>query len=227
MLLKKNISNIRIHSDEWFSARLGKFTASEIHCLMGDKPFTQGAISYVYRKVGEEVSGIVAKDEIDNSSTRHGLLHEPDAIRLFGQKMGLKFVVTQCLITEPNSRFGCTPDLIIPVSYSASKKAYNVITGEVKCPISYDAYIGLFMCDTPEDVKKEDKRYFWQVIDQMHNCDCLKGYLIVYHPFFKAGQMKIIEFRKLHLIAEFKLLEERKKMAEQKFIEVRAKLMAA
>lgn len=227
MLLKNNISNIRIHSDEWYAGRLAKFTASEIHSIMGEKFETTGAINYIYRKVGEEMTGVACKDEVDTSATRHGLLYEPEAIKKFGDLKGLEFVVTQCLITQPESRFGCTPDLIIPVSYSKAKKSYDVITGEVKCPVSYDAYIGLFLCNTPQDVKKEEKKYYWQVLDQMDNCDCLRGYLIVYHPLFKAGQMKIIEFRKVELVNDFKLLKERKQMALAKFNEIRAKLLSS
>ena len=221
MLLKSNISKIEVHSEEWHSGRLAKFTASEMHNLMGEKFFTTGAKSYIYRKVGEEMTGIPCRDEVDTPATRHGLIHENEAIRKYGQSVGLEFVIVQKLIFSPDGRCGCTPDFLIVHNESEDKLSYNVSTGEVKCPPTFDAYISLFMCDSPEDVLAYSKAYFWQVIDQMDNCDALRGYLVVYHPDFRAGNMKVIEFRKINLVKYFVLLKERKAMAIQKFEEVR------
>jgi hypothetical protein len=227
MLLKSRISNVSIHTDEWFANRLAKFTASDIHALMGEKPYQKEFMSYVYKKAGEELTGIAATDEIDNIYTKWGLLHENEAIRKFGEKMGLSFVVTQKLITAPDSRFGCTPDFLVVHAESADKTAYNVSTGEVKCPLTYNAFIGLCMCQTPEDVYKESRPYFWQVVCQMHLCDALKGYFIAYHPDFRVGNLHVVEFRKVQMIPYFKLLAERLNMAEEKFIEIRDKMLKA
>src|SRR5258707_6629249 len=148
MLLKSHITNIEIHSDAWFAGRLAKFTASEIHHLMGEKPFTQGALSYIYRKVGEELSGLPCRDEVDTNATRHGNLYEPEAIQKFGEREGLQFVVTQKLIHNPETRFSCTPDALIINKENIDELSYNVSTLEVKCPSSYDAYISLCLCET-------------------------------------------------------------------------------
>lgn len=228
MLLKKHIQNqVRIHSDEWHGGRLGKFTASEIYNLVWDKAPTEGALKYVYRKVGEDVSGIAARDEISVPATNHGLLYEPEAIKLFGEKKGVEFVVTQCLVCDPESRFGCTPDAIIPIKESEDKLSYIVHTAEIKCPLDYGAYIELFRCNTPQDIRRVSKMYFYQVLDQMYNCGALTGYLVVYNPFFKFGQMKIIEFKKIDLVPEFKLLAQRKQWALEEFEKVREELLTA
>lgn len=226
MLKKEWISKIEMHSDEWHQGRLGRFTSSEIHCLMGEKPFTQGALSYIYRKCGEDVSGVACRDEVDNSATRWGLLHENEGLKIFGQKIGIKFLVTQKLIREEGSRFSSTPDALIVHGESSDQTAYNVSTVEIKSPISYDAYIGLFLCDTPAQLKKENKAYYFQCLDQMDNCDALKGYFVCWQPLFKMGGMKIIEFRKIDLVEDFKLLRERKRLAVEKFNEIRDKLIS-
>ncbi len=227
MLLKSNISNIEIHSEEWFSGRLARFTASEIHNIMGDKWPTVGATNYCYRKVGEELTGISCRDEIDTNATKHGLMYENHAIRKYAQSIGVDFVIVQKLIFSPESRFACTPDFLIVHNESQDQLSYNVSTGEVKCPITFDGYINLFMCDTPEQVKAYSKAYYWQVLMQMYVCDALRGYLIAYHPDFKAGQMKVVEFRKINLMPDFKLLEQRMELGLAKFEEVRSKLLAA
>src|SRR5260221_142603 len=197
MLKKEKISKIKILSDEWFDSRLGKFTSSEIHFICGDKFLTTGCLSYVYRKVGEVLTVKSVKGEIDTEATRWGAYHEADAIKKLGKHLGLDYMVCQQLITETGSRFGSTPDGIIVNRESADKLQYDVTPAEIKCPPTYANYIGLALCETPQDLKKEDKIYYWQVLDQMDNCDSLNGYFGAYHPEFMQGNMRIIEFRKM------------------------------
>lgn len=224
MLDKRAITKVKIHSEDWFKERLSKFTSSEKHYLMGDKQWADGALSYVYRKVGEDISGLPCRDDVDTNATRHGNLYEPIALAEFGKRMDIDFLVTQCLISPPDSRRSSTPDALI--IKGETETHYNVDTVETKCPYSYDAYIKLFLCNTPEDVLKVEKKYYWQVIDQMDVCGALNGYLVVYQPAFRAGKMKIIPFRKLELRAQFKLLEERTVDAINKFDEIRDKLIS-
>jgi len=223
MLLKTSITGIKIHSEQWFNSRIGKFTSSEIHYLMDEKPMSPAAISFIYRKVGEEISGLPCRDDIDTQATRHGNLYEPEALKIYAERNNLPYLVTQTLISPPDSRFSGTPDALI--IKAETETHYSVETLEVKCPYSYDGYIKLFLCNTPEDVLKTEKKYFWQVIDQMTLCDALMGYLIIYQPLFKSGQMKVIPFRKLHLLPFFDKLKQRKIEAENKFIEIRDKLL--
>lgn len=235
MLLKANITNIEMLSDDWYNERKGKLTSSNKHFLMGEKPDTQGAISYLYRQVGEEITQVAARDEVDTKATEHGKKYEPIAIRAFRKQVGWdddekNIVVTQKLIKLPGTKRTSTPDIIIPYSETNDKKGYNVITGEVKCPPSYDHYIALFRCNTPEDVLHKvstaGKIYFWQTIDQMDVCGALTGYLIIYHPFFvKAGGLNIIEFRKKDMMKYFTLLEQRNKWAEEEFDKIRTEII--
>jgi hypothetical protein len=233
MLSKDNIYKINILSEDWIKGRLGKFTSSEISALTGKDFLTQGCLSYIYRKVGEKMSGKAAIGEITTEYTVHGLIHEAAAVRKFAQKKGLEWIVCQQLITSPTSRFGSTPDGIIVLNQSLDGTMYNVETVEVKCPPTYASYVGLALCKTPQDVKAENKQYYWQVLDQMLNCDCMKAYFVVYHPDFKLGNMNIVEFRKMQpegieggkpvsypLVRDLKFLEERKAMAVQKMDEI-------
>ena len=59
----------------------------------------------------------------------------------------------------------------------------------------------------------------------MDACDALKGYLVYFHPDFRAGGLRIIEFRKIELITDFKLLTARKELAIKMFEESRNILM--
>lgn len=233
MLKKRKISAIKIHSDEWHQTRLAKFTSSEIHYLVGS-----GFQKYVRTKVGEEVTGKSAKGEIDVEATRWGGFYEAEAVKKFGRKMGLEFMIVQQLVTEDGSRFGSTPDGLIVTRISPDDTEYEVETTEVKCPITFDNYLLLFECQTPQDLKAAKKEYYWQVLDQMDNCESLKGHFVAYHPDFKAGNMRHIEFstnqfimkgtqKEFPIYQDLKLLREKKRQAVDAFELLRDKLMTA
>ena len=225
MLNKDSISGIVMHSDAWFQNRLGKFTSSEFYLLMGAKGISEGGLSYVYRKIGEELTGLPCRREVSTEATEHGNLYEMENLKMFGNKMGLEFMITQKLITPPDSRHSSTPDALIVHSESQDGLCYNVSTVEAKCPMSYDGYIKLWKCKTPMDVKSKEPKYFYQILHQMWVCGALVGYLSVYHPHFKAGQLNIVEFKKIDLLDEFKLLTQRGKEAIEIFESVRNEML--
>lgn len=230
MLKKEWITNVNMlddggnHTEQWRAARLSKFTASEWHKMMGDKEFTQGALSYIYTRVGENLTGLPCRDEASNDSTRHGNLYEKNGLQEAKRILNIEYLVTQKVIAEPDSLFGCTPDGIFVKSILQDDSAYEVETVEVKSPYTYEAYIALALCETPEDVKRIDKSYYWQVLFQMNICGALRGHLVIHQPFFKQGKTRMIEFRRINLRDDFKLIEVRKKLAIDKFNEVREKL---
>ena len=218
MLLKTKISKHRLHLDPtlnaaYYAAKLGKFTSSEWHHLMGKEGIGKGGMSYIYRKVGEVLSGRPAKDDISVPATEHGLNYERDGLNKFGEKMGLKSMMVQPLVLDEDGYCGGTPDGLIVTGESTDLLSYNVQTVEGKCPYSYDGYIRAWKCKTPKDLMLVNKEWYWQTLHQMYLCGSLVGYFFVYNPFFTAGQINIIEFRKMNLMSDFALIEERKKEA--------------
>lgn len=225
MLLKSSISDIVIHSDDWFAGRLAKFTSSEIHNLMGERGLGDTGIRYIYRKVGEELTGKPCRKEISTEATEHGHINEPLNLRKFASILGLEYLVTQKLIIPIGGREGSTPDAIIPKSERSSKDGYDVTTVEAKCPSSYDNYIRLWKCKTPQDVKKANSTYYWQVLHQMRVCGALDGYLTIFHPDFKAGDINIVKFKKVDLLSDFKTLNDRVEEAVKIFNETRDEMI--
>lgn len=224
MLLKSKISEHQLSLDpllneKYESAKLGKFTSSEFHYLCAEKGIGSAGLNYIFRKVGEVMTNMKSRPDVSTPATEHGLTYEREGLIKFGKQMGLESILVQRLILDEDGRCGGTPDGLIVLNESQDGLSYNVQTVEIKCPLSFDGYIRLWKCKTPEDLKKEAREYFYQVIHQMSLCDCLHGYFICYHPFFKSGQMNIIEFRKINLTAEFKLINERKQQAIKIFNE--------
>jgi YqaJ-like recombinase protein len=233
MLNKDWISNIEIYSDEWVEARKGKMTSSKMHNLATQKPLSQEGVSYIYQKVGELVTGqtTCGKDDenIENEDTAWGIIHEPVGLQEFGKRMGIKYLVVGKLIHEPGSVFSSTPDALWVINSSITKENhYNVATVEIKCPNRYHNFIPLYQCKTPADLLKARKsNYYWQVIDQMDNCNASMGYFIAFHPLFKPGSnMRVIEFKKIDLLNEFAFLKQRKKQALEIFNQLRAEFSA-
>jgi len=225
MLLKSKISEHQLSLDpllneKYNQAKLGKFTSSEWHYLMAEKGLGSAGLNYIYRKVGEVMTGMKCRPDISTAATEHGLSYEREGLIKFGEKMGLQSLLVQRLILDEDGRCGGTPDGLIVLNESTDGLSLNVQTCEIKCPLSFDGYIRLWKCKTPEDLKKEAREYYYQVLHQMSLCDCLVGWFIVYMPFFKSGQMNIIEFRKINLIPEFKLMNDRKVEATKIFNQI-------
>ncbi len=233
MLNKAHISKIKPMSDEWMIARRGKLTSSENHNLVSEKFMTTGCRSYLFRKVGELLTNVTATSDLNTEATIHGLMYEAEAIQKFARVYGFKYVICQQLISIPGTKYGSTPDGIVILNESLDEQMYNVRTVEVKCPFTYANFIALALCKTPQDLKQLNSEYYWQVLDQMDNCDCMHGYFIAYHPDFKAGNFHVIEFRKMQpegiegnkkvtfpISKDLAFLKERKRMASDKIDEI-------
>lgn len=219
MLHKNLISNIQIYTPEWDVIRKGRLTSSRIVSLLTEKPLGAGAMSYIYQKAGERITNYTLADEneqiIEDENTVWGLENEPHALNLFGLAMKIKYLVVQKIIFDPTGMESTTPDALWIMDTSVIKEdCYNVATVEVKCPRKYHTFFPLYACDTPQKIKKHERKYYWQVIDQMLVCDASVGYFVCHHPLFKSGKnIRIVKFDKLDLWDDFMLLEQRKKQA--------------
>ena len=223
MLKKSHISNIEIYSPDWHKFRLGKATSSRMASIMGLEGFGRGGETYVYQKVGEMLTGQSNDKELEfDEDLDWGKMYEHEAIQAFAQKMGIKLLVSQKLITDPESQFSSTPDAIwVHGECKLDTTEYNVSSAEGKCPRTYHNFIPKFLCKTPADLYKVNKNDYWQTIDQMDQCGAAKGYFFCYHPYFPEGKnLNIIEFRKMELWDHFLLLSARKKEFLRRFAEL-------
>ena len=57
-------------SDEWYEIRRGKFTASEIHKLIGVKGLGKTEITYIDEVVADALSEEVEDERFDNTAMR-------------------------------------------------------------------------------------------------------------------------------------------------------------
>lgn len=223
MLLKSKITEVPMYMGKnyfngWLKSRLGKFTASRISCCMQLKGIGDTGMAYIRSRIFEELNEVSSEKEIDTDSMRWGILHEVKALTFFAKDKNIIFdefgrvpIIVQKLVTDKESKFGCTPDGIwIHREFEQSDKTFvDCSPIETKC-YQLARHLKCVMCDTPEKIKAVDPDAFWQLVMQMDECGSLVGYLVYYYPGLKYGGLRVIEFRKINLTNEFKLFKQRK-----------------
>lgn len=112
-------------SDDWFEARKGRFTASDIHKLLGIRGLGQTGESYIFEKAVEEVFGLDKEDTFVSSDMQRGITLEPLAFRKFKEIKEFEFLDIQETTFFPyGSHAGASPDGLVG----------NDSILEIKCP---------------------------------------------------------------------------------------------
>lgn len=231
----ERISHTAVYQDDWHKMKRGKFSASKNGELIGktsDKGiFTDTAITYIENLAGEIDTGKSSQDEIFNDDINWGNAHEPEAIQWFRENVKMFLDKTPEIpkdypiqpvlrneVTNDTHRLiiydeysCCTPDALV-ADYDDINKLFD-ISGErirvspleTKCPRKFHRFVKLRKCKTPEDLKKEESKYHWQVITQMLFTDAVDGFFCCYHPFFKV-KGSIIHYRRINLAEDFNKL---------------------
>ena len=142
-------------TETWHKQRLGKFTASNIHKLMGEPrskaareagQWTDGAMTYIMEKASEIISGI--SPEVSSKSMEWGEIHEADAIEYY--ELEHRAFVEAVGFVKINNHSGGSPDGLVG--------ANGMI--EVKCPYNTVNHLNNFLF---EDLKSHKKEYYWQI----------------------------------------------------------------
>lgn len=146
---------------EWYIARKGKFTASEIYNLLTtskkkDEVFGDTALSYIKEKVSEYIMNdnvfIEMQDlNFSNMATRWGEQYEPEARTLYSELTGMPVEETGFIPYSQHS--GGSPDGICA-------DGEGLI--EIKCPFNPSKHIEFMMMKSPDDLLAINKQYYWQ-----------------------------------------------------------------
>lgn len=154
---------IEQRSEEWRKQRHGKFSASEIHKLMGVRGLGETGKSYAIEKAIEELYGEV--DEIFVSyDMERGIELEPLAFNKFSDLMDLEFIkVENCGFFTLLNDAGASPDGLV---------GSNAVL-EIKCPKAST----FFKLVATNEV---DQKYFYQMQMQMICTGREKAYFFNY-----------------------------------------------
>lgn len=188
-------------SDVWFDARLGKFTASEIHKLIGkgrakEAVFTDTGYKYILVKVAEELTGFAHQTPY-SAALEYGQDMEPVA-RLAYEKLTGE-TVTDATFVDFKGIAGGTPD-----GYLSGNRII-----EFKCPINTDNHIAHMRMLDAADLKDEKPEYYWQCQANLLFTGAKKCLFVSFDPRMKREEHKIKTIHVMEDLDDQKLLVER------------------
>jgi hypothetical protein len=171
-------------SIEWHEKKLGKFSASEIHKLMGKTKITQTGETYILEKVTEELTGLW--NEINTPAVEWGKRLEPWAADHYSKVFKVELLSPAW--KKYNDHSGVSPDRLI----KGKKKG-----AEFKCPFNRINHTKYLLLRTQAELKALKPEYYYQI--QM----CMLAYkfdvwdFVSYHPEFNgANKMFVMEIKK-------------------------------
>lgn len=153
---------IEQRSDEWFQKRLGRFTASEIHKLMGVKGLNQTGKTYAIEKAIEVIDS--SEEVIYSADLKRGVELEPLAFSKFKELKYFDFLdVTESSFIEYGEHAGASPDGAVS----------NNSGVEIKCP----KHAKFFKIVADSEI---DDEYMWQMQKQMLSAKTEQTYFFNY-----------------------------------------------
>lgn len=194
-------------TNEQKQIRIGKFTGSEIHKIMGAKGLGKTGETYVFEKAAEHLTGVQIKPDFQANSTQWGIEHETEAMFYFEAATGQKITGVGTLENE----FICgTPDGAI--------KELNC-GFEIKCPFNSGNHLKNLSMQKAEDLLELRPEYYWQCVTYMWLTGYVDWKFCSYDPRFKEEKRMLI--LNLKLVPEhLELLKVRVGLATQMFNEI-------
>lgn len=198
---------------EWFEARKGKFTSSEIHKIMGSKGIGKTGFTYIAEVVGEQFSEFV-KEEVFSKALQWGKDNEPKVKRFLIKEKGFDIIESGFTPSEFEF-FGGSLD-------GWDRNTDSVI--EIKCPYNTGNHIkhGL-NCQDLETFKKEVKEYYWQLVGNCFSMNTNRCFFVSFDPRINSNLGLIIKQFEIPQ-EDIDLLKERLQEANQIRLEIIEKL---
>lgn len=153
--------------------RLGRFTASEIHRLMGEprkktEKLSDVAKTYVLEKIAETITGM-QKPAFSSAATEWGEMYEGAARELFTMVTGHK--IEPCDFIEYKEYAGGTPDGM-----------GDGIGIEIKCPYDTTNHIRHMTIRDQGDLKEIAKDYYYQCMSLLKFTGADVWYFVSFDP---------------------------------------------
>jgi len=166
---------IEQRTDEWLMQRRGKFTASEIHRLMGIKGLGKTGETYVWEKVAEELGATMPP--VTTYAMQRGMDMEPVAKVYYSKAFNSSISPAEFIAAPWCDEAGASPDGI--VTDWENTEVQKLI--EIKCPMNPTHHLIYFTIKSVADFKREKPEYYWQVQLQMavtgiNQCDFVSFY---------------------------------------------------
>lgn len=197
------------HQKEFNKFHRGKFTASEIHKLMGSKGgiTTDTAQTYILQKVAEE---LYDKDWVDDSfkgkAVEWGLMLEDDAREYYSLAFNIPVDKPFGQNAEWSDEVGCSPD---GIAYPPPETLMINYGLEFKAPYEPSNHVRYMLMKTEADLKSTKKEYYWQVLMCMLVYDFYYYEFCSYDPRFSgANRMYVLPIHRKNVEGDIILLKQ-------------------
>lgn len=182
----KGKSFIEPYSSEWFSIRLGKWTASKSDLLFKsgkakDAVFGEGALTHIDTLIDEILTG--EQVEAKGWQLDWGISQEPFANEMYSLITNQQTKPSGFYETDALS--GGTPDF-------ETEDGKGI--GEIKCPASGVIYLKIARCESVDELRKLNPLYYCQPQDNMVHSGAEYADFVGFNPRIKNVdlQMKIL-----------------------------------
>ena len=146
-------------SEKWYEIRRGKFTASNIHKLMGVKGLGKTGLTYIDEVVADMLSDESEDERFENKAMRWGTYWEPVAASWYAKAFRVELKEREFVLYSKDA--GASPDRLI----AGEKKGI-----EIKCPFVRANHLKHLKLNNAAELKAECPEYYWQI---MFNILCL------------------------------------------------------
>ena len=167
---------IEQRTDEWLMQRRGRFTASEIHKLMGIKGIGKTGETYILEKVAEELGATMPP--VSTYAMERGTNLEPYAKEHYSQAFNASVSPAEFIIAPWCDEAGASPDGIV-TDWSETTKAKLI---EIKCPLNPVVHLQNLLIKSADDLKALRPEYYYQVQMQMAVCNIQVCDFVSYYP---------------------------------------------
>jgi putative phage-type endonuclease len=179
--------------DNWLDTRKGKFTASEIHKVMGKgNPLSKTAETFVYEKCAELLTG--ESKPIYSPAIDWGKNYESHAFHYFS-----------LINFDEFTYYGGETYVFIPYGdhsgYSPDGLSKDAIL-EIKCPYNSAIHLKNFTIYDADSLKALHPEYYWQMQLGMIAADLDKGYFVSYDPRMPQGKVIHVAEIERHLVQD-------------------------
>jgi hypothetical protein len=184
------------NQDLWQEARLYRFTASEIHKLMGSSrsgdTLSKNAETFVYEKAAEILTG--QRKAIFGDALTWGVEHEADAFNYFSR-----------ITFDEFTYYGGETYVFIPYGYHSGYSPDGLSKDailEIKCPYNSAIHLKNFTIYDADSLKALHPEYYWQMQLGMIASDLDKGYFVSYDPRMPQGKVIHVAEIERHLVQD-------------------------
>lgn len=193
-------------TDLWLQSRCKRFTSSEKWRLMTDvtRPMTdeeladpgktknkttvtdlsllsEGAMTYVYEKIAEELTGLPAKPDMRSDATDWGNEWESEARKMYERVFRVKIQEVGNIILS--KRVSGSPDGLIGDDGGT----------EFKCPYIMSNHVENLLISNAMALKGIHPKWYWQIQDLLHITKRRWWDWVSFHPYFEGA-------KKMHVV---------------------------